>query len=36
MEKSLNADQASAESKQKQVAKPVSRPFLAMLGMLLS
>ncbi len=35
MEKSLNADQASAESKQKQAAKPVARPFLAMLGMLI-
>ena len=35
MEKSLNADQASVEPKQKQAAKPVARPFLAMLGMLI-
>lgn len=35
MEKSLNADQASVEPKQKHAAKPVARPFLAMLGMLI-
>ncbi|MEE8824385.1 putative multidrug resistance protein EmrY [Lentilactobacillus sunkii] len=35
MEKSLNAEQVSVEPKQKQAAKPVDRPFLAMLGMLI-
>ncbi|MGF2385240.1 DHA2 family efflux MFS transporter permease subunit [Lentilactobacillus otakiensis] len=35
MEKSLNAEQVSVEPKQKQAAKPVAKPFLAMLGMLI-
>ncbi|GAA3187013.1 DHA2 family efflux MFS transporter permease subunit [Lentilactobacillus kefiri] len=35
MEKSLNTEQTSVQAKQKQAAKPVARPFLAMLGMLI-
>ncbi|GAD17156.1 DHA2 family efflux MFS transporter permease subunit [Lentilactobacillus otakiensis] len=35
MEKSLNTETTSVETKQKQAAKPVARPFLAMLGMLI-